>query len=57
MASEDAATYVELGFTQFTLGVNGPDWTLGREVEDWLVWRDEQNRRLTGRTVQSAAYT
>ena len=55
--SEDAATYVELGFTQFTLGVNGPDRTLGREVEDWLVWRDEQNRRLTGRTVQSAAYT
>ena len=27
---EDAATYVEMGFTQFTLGFNGPDW----RVED-----------------------
>jgi len=38
---EDAADYFALGFTQFTLGVNGPDWTLGREVEEWLAWRDE----------------
>lgn len=40
---EDAARYVELGFTQFTLGFNGPRWDVerGREV---LAWRDEQNR-------------
>jgi probable F420-dependent oxidoreductase len=54
---EDAADYVELGFTQFTLGVNGPGWTLGREVEEWLAWRGEQNRRLSGRTAQDAAST
>ena len=39
---EDAERYVELGFTQFTLGVNGPEWRLGAEVEDWLAWRDER---------------
>jgi hypothetical protein len=32
-----------LGFTQFTLGVNGPEWRLGPEVEKWLAWGDEQN--------------
>jgi probable F420-dependent oxidoreductase len=41
---EDAAAYLELGFTQFTLGVNGPEWRIGSEVEDWLSWRDRQNR-------------
>ena len=38
----DADRYVALGFTQFTLGFNGPDW----RVEDgaaWLAWRDERN--------------
>ena len=25
---QDAATYVEMGFTQFTLGFNGPAWTV-----------------------------
>jgi probable F420-dependent oxidoreductase len=40
---DDADRYVELGFTQFTLGFNGPGWTVhgGR---DWLAWRDERNR-------------
>jgi probable F420-dependent oxidoreductase len=39
---EDAATYVEMGFTQFTLGFNGPAW----RVEDgaaFLAWRDRMN--------------
>jgi probable F420-dependent oxidoreductase len=40
---EDVDTYVAMGFTHFTLGVNGPDWPVGREVEDWLAWRDERN--------------
>jgi probable F420-dependent oxidoreductase len=46
--AEDAEAYVELGFTQFTLGVTGPSWQLTSEVEDWLAWRDQRNaaRRL-----------
>jgi hypothetical protein len=39
---EDADRCVEMGFTQFTLGFNGPDWVLG-EGESWLRWRDERN--------------
>jgi probable F420-dependent oxidoreductase len=40
----DAATYLAMGFTQFTLGFNGPDWDVdaGRR---WLSWRDGMNRR------------
>jgi alkanesulfonate monooxygenase SsuD/methylene tetrahydromethanopterin reductase-like flavin-dependent oxidoreductase (luciferase family) len=41
--AEDAPAYVEMGFTQFTLGFNGPDWGLG-PGRDWLAWRDEMNR-------------
>lgn len=40
---EDAERYVEMGFTQFTLGFNGPDWDLAAG-EPWLAWRDERNR-------------
>ena len=38
----DADQYVRLGFTQFTLGFNGPAWSVdaGRR---WLEWRDRQN--------------
>ena len=41
--AQDAATYVEMGFTQFTLGFNGPRWPVdaGRP---WLAWRDGMNR-------------
>jgi probable F420-dependent oxidoreductase len=41
--AEDARTYVGMGFTQFTLGFNGPTWNveLGRP---WLAWRDGMNR-------------
>lgn len=41
--AEDAETYVEMGFTQFTLGFNGPDWPVG-DGRDWLSWRDDMNR-------------
>jgi probable F420-dependent oxidoreductase len=40
---EDGATYVDMGFSQFTLGFGGPTWNVdgGRA---WLGWRDELNR-------------
>lgn len=40
--AEDAPDYVEMGFTQFTLGFNGPSWNVGAG-RDWLTWRDQQN--------------
>ena len=39
---KDAPVYLEMGFTQFTLGFNGPDWPV-RRGKDWLAWRDEFN--------------
>ena len=39
---EDASTYVEMGFTQFTLGFNGPTWSVERGAP-WLAWRDRLN--------------
>jgi probable F420-dependent oxidoreductase len=41
---DDVASYVEMGFTQFTLGFQGPDWDLGPGA-DWLAWRDRENLR------------
>jgi probable F420-dependent oxidoreductase len=38
----DADTYVEMGFTQFTLGFNGPDWRVDTGAS-WLAWRDARN--------------
>ena len=43
---DDAEAYVELGFTQFTLGVNGPLWEIGEEIRAWLAWRDERNAEV-----------
>jgi probable F420-dependent oxidoreductase len=40
--TEDVDDYVDLGFTQFTLGFNGPGWGVDRGA-DWLAWRDERN--------------
>ena len=37
-----ADDYVKLGFTQFTLGVGGPDFALA-DVPAWLAWRDARN--------------
>ncbi|SNR53462.1 probable F420-dependent oxidoreductase, MSMEG_2906 family [Haloechinothrix alba] len=33
---------LELGVTQFTVGVGGPDYDLGL-LADWINWRDKQN--------------
>jgi probable F420-dependent oxidoreductase len=40
--ANDADAYVAMGFSQFTLGFNGPDWDVdaGRQ---WLEWRDARN--------------
>jgi alkanesulfonate monooxygenase SsuD/methylene tetrahydromethanopterin reductase-like flavin-dependent oxidoreductase (luciferase family) len=40
--AEDADTYVEMGFSQFTLGFNGPAWSVDRGGS-WLAWRDDRN--------------
>jgi probable F420-dependent oxidoreductase len=40
--ADDAPTLVEMGFTQFTLGFNGPDWSVDGGAP-WLAWRDEMN--------------
>jgi probable F420-dependent oxidoreductase len=39
---DDAPRYVEMGVSQFTLGFNGPAWSVdgGRA---WLTWRDSVN--------------
>jgi probable F420-dependent oxidoreductase len=46
--AEDAERYVAMGFTQFTLGFNGPGWSVEGGVR-WLEWRDRHNaeRALT----------
>jgi probable F420-dependent oxidoreductase len=40
---EDVERYVALGFTQFTLGFNGPRWDVAAG-ERWLRFRDERNQ-------------
>jgi probable F420-dependent oxidoreductase len=42
--AEDAPTYIEMGFTQFTLGFGGPAWAVERGSA-WLAWRDALNER------------
>lgn len=39
-----ADDYVALGFTQITLGVNGPGYDL-EPVKDWLAWRADRRAR------------
>jgi probable F420-dependent oxidoreductase len=39
---EDALVFLEKGFTQFTLGFQGPHWDVSRGAE-FLAWRDEMN--------------
>jgi len=41
--ADHAETYLGMGFTQFTLGYDGPDWNV-EDAGDWLSWRDEKNR-------------
>jgi hypothetical protein len=40
--ADDAPTLVEMGFSQFTLGFNGPGWIVDAGVP-WLTWRDTTN--------------
>jgi probable F420-dependent oxidoreductase len=40
--AEDADTYLAMGFTQFTLGFNGPDWQVARGLAG-VRWRDARN--------------
>ncbi len=52
--AEDAATYVALGFSQFTLGFNGPRWEVDRGGP-WLAWRDDRNRSLPTEAERAGA--
>ncbi len=38
----DAPVLVEMGFSQFTLGFNGPGWSVDAGAP-WLAWRNEMN--------------
>ena len=40
--AEDGPILVEMGFSQFTLGFNGPDWPVD-EGAAFLAWRDARN--------------
>lgn len=42
---QDAATHLEMGFSQLTLGFNGPDWAVDGGAP-WLGWRDQQRRQF-----------
>ena len=42
--AEDADTYRQMGFTQFTLGFNGPGWSVDGGASA-LAWRDSTNER------------
>ena len=39
---EHADRYLAMGFTQFTLGFNGPEWSVERGLP-FLEWRDRVN--------------
>jgi probable F420-dependent oxidoreductase len=41
--AQDAGTYLRMGFSQFTLGFNGPSWDVAAGTP-WLAWRDGVNR-------------
>lgn len=40
--ADEAPQLVEMGFTMFSLGFNGPDWNLDSAAA-WLAWRDNHN--------------
>ncbi len=44
MLTSHADTLYEMGFTQITIGANGPDYSFDH-VAEWLAWRDERNVR------------
>lgn len=46
--ADAAPSYVELGITQFTVGVGGPDYDL-TELREAIAWRDDNSAPpLTG---------
>jgi probable F420-dependent oxidoreductase len=51
--AKDAETYVEMGFSQFTLGFNGPGWNVPAGGP-WLAWRDRRNASLLVRDGATA---
>ena len=52
--ARDAAVYLQMGFTQFTLGFNGPAWTVAAGVP-FLRWRDERNARAAAPALATLA--
>jgi probable F420-dependent oxidoreductase len=42
--ARDAPTYLDMGFTQFTLGFGGPSWNVDGGIP-FLEWRDRENSR------------
>jgi alkanesulfonate monooxygenase SsuD/methylene tetrahydromethanopterin reductase-like flavin-dependent oxidoreductase (luciferase family) len=40
--AEDGERLIEMGFSQFTLGFNGPGWAVDAGAP-FLAWRDRQN--------------
>jgi alkanesulfonate monooxygenase SsuD/methylene tetrahydromethanopterin reductase-like flavin-dependent oxidoreductase (luciferase family) len=52
--ARDAAAYLEMGFSQFTLGFTGPAWDVDAG-QSWLAWRDELNREQTATASVSLA--
>jgi alkanesulfonate monooxygenase SsuD/methylene tetrahydromethanopterin reductase-like flavin-dependent oxidoreductase (luciferase family) len=55
--AEDAATYIAMGFTQFTLGFNGPEWAV-EAGWGFVDWRDRVNAGLrASRPATSAVET
>jgi probable F420-dependent oxidoreductase len=52
--AEHAAAYLEMGFSQFTLGFTGPAWDVDAG-QSWLAWRDELNRERTSTAAVSLA--
>jgi probable F420-dependent oxidoreductase len=51
--AEDAETYVAMGFSQFTLGFNGPAWSVGAGTP-WLAWRDRRNAAASAEATAAA---
>jgi probable F420-dependent oxidoreductase len=52
--AEHAPAYLEMGFSQFTLGFTGPTWNVDTG-QSWLAWRDELNRQRTATGAVSLA--
>jgi hypothetical protein len=40
-----------MGFSQFTLGFNGPNWSVD-SGSPWLAWRDRRNATMAGVPVE-----